>query len=180
MKTSLCAGLLLSLTLALPALADDPPKADEIKVLKRADLKQFEGVWVMDVKTEKGWTGTIRATITLYDAGSAKENFGSILYSYALKKGRDETSVENAPGGGIGFAGVTRGKAMFLVTAKREGFLPKVPFKVDPKAELSAPVTISDDKLTLDVSKSVKHFCFPFDSFDLDWSKLTFTKAKKN
>src|SRR4051794_15211080 len=129
MKLRCYAGLLVGLTVVIQAQAADPPKAGDVKVLKRADLKRFEGAWVMDVETKKGWKGTIRATITLYDAGSAKENFGRILYDYDLERGGEKSSIRNAPAGGIGFAGVSRGKTTLLATAEREGFGPTVPFE---------------------------------------------------
>lgn len=151
-----------------------------VRVLKRADLKPFEGTWVMAVDTKKGWKGTIRATVTVYDAGSKNENFGRILYAYDLARGNEKSVIENAPAGGIGFAVVSRGKKLSLVTAEREGFGPTVPFKVDPKPALSAPVTVTEDKLVLDCSTSAKAFCFPFDDFDLDWGKLEFTRVKKD
>ena len=134
----------------------------------------------MAVDTKKGWKGTIQATITLYAADSKNENFGNILYNYDLTRGAERSGIENAPSGGIGFALVSRGKKLSLVTAEREGFGPELPFKVDPKPALSAPVTIAEDKLVLDCSKSAKAFCFPFEEFDLDWAKLEFTRAKKD
>jgi hypothetical protein len=167
------------LTLVLQARADDKPKDAGFTVLTRADLKKFEGVWLMKVQTKQGWKGTIRATITLYPAGSKEKDFGRILYDYDLARGQEKKSIRNAPIGGIGFAGVTRGKKMLLVTSEREGFGPTVPFKVDPKDVLSAPVTLAGGKLRLDVSKSQKHFCFPLSGFDLEWGRLEFTKGKK-
>jgi len=179
MKPFCHAMILVSVSLVVHARGDDQPKWDDFKVLKRAELKQFEGVWVMKVETKKGWKGTVRATITLYDAGSNKENFAHISYNYDLTRGKEAISVENA-GGGFAFAGVSQGKRLLLVTAERKGFGPTVPFKVEPKQELTAPTTITKDKLQLDLSKSAKHFCFPLKKYDLDWAKLTFTKAKKD
>ena len=161
-----------------PAPADDTPKAD-YKTLKRADLKPFEGAWTMEVKSKTGWKGTIRATIALYDAGSPKENFGRIFYNYNLARGSEKRSLEIAHIGGIEFAGVRQGKTTLLVTAEPEDIGPTVPFKVDPKAEFSAPVMLADGKLRLDVSKSLQAFCPPFADMYLDWAKLEFTKVNK-
>jgi hypothetical protein len=154
-------------------------KAKDFTVLMRADLVKLVGVWEMKVQTKKGWKGIVRATITLYPAGSKEKDFGRILYDYDLARGKDKMSIQNAPLGGIAFAGVKQGNRLLLVTAEREGLGPTVPFKVDPKPDLSAPLTLTDGKLVLDVTRSVKPFCFPLTGFDLEWGRLQFTKGKK-
>ena len=177
-KSYCCTALLVSISLAMQVRGDDRPNAEDFKVLKRADLKQFEGVWVMKVETKKGWKGTIRATIALYDAGSKEEDFARVTYDYDLARGKETSSIKNAPLGGIAFAGVSQGKKLLRVTSEREGFEPTVPFKVEPKKEMSAPVTVTKDQLQLDVSRSVKSFCFPLSDFDLEWDRLEFAKSK--
>ena len=178
MKLCCWSSVLLGLAFGVQARGDDKPKAEDVKVLKRADLKQFEGVWELKVNTKKGWKGTLRATIALYDAGSKEENFARITYDWDLARGKETSSMKNAPIGGIAFAGVSQGKKLLLVTSEREGFEPTVPFKVEPNKEFSAPATVTKDKLQLDVSKSVKSFGFPLSDFDLEWRRLEFTKSK--
>jgi hypothetical protein len=163
----------------MPSWADDKEKKEEVKVLTRADLKNLEGVWEMNVSTKMGWKGTIRATIKMYAAGTKEEGFGAIRYDYDLVRGAEKSSIRNAPGDGIEFAGVSRGKNLLLVTMEREPGI-EAPFKVKVTEELTAPITLSGDKLQVDVSKSKKHFCFPMTDFDLEWNRLEFTRRKKD
>jgi hypothetical protein len=177
MKLYCYAMILVSMALVVPSHRAQQPKGEPFTVLERADLKQFEGVWVMKVETKKGWKGTIRATITLHEAGSKMEKFALLRYDFELARGKDSIKVENA-GSGFAFAGVRQGKKLLLVTHERDGIGPTVPFKVEPKQELSAPTTITKDKLQLDFSKSVEAFCFPLSKYDLEWDQLKFTKGK--
>src|SRR5947209_7996008 len=100
MKSYCCVALLVSIPLAMQARSADQPDAGAFKVLKRDELKPFEGVWVMKVETKKGWKGTIRATIARYDAGSKQEDFARITYDYDLAHGNETSSIKNAPLGG--------------------------------------------------------------------------------
>jgi hypothetical protein len=176
------AGYLLSVAcLAVGVGAEaQKKKGQDFTVLKRPDLEKLAGVWEMKVDTKKGWKGTVRATITLFPAGSKEENFALILYDYDLVRDKDKSSIRNAPLGGIAFAVMRRGQMLLLVTAERKGIGPTVPFKVVLKEELSAPITVTKDKLEIDVSKSAKHFCFPMMDFDLPWNQLRFIKNQKN
>jgi hypothetical protein len=180
MKARYWVGMLLVVPLVTQVRADDKSKGTDFAVLTRADLKKLEGVWLMKVQSKTGWKGSIRATIKLYPDRADEKDFGNILYDYDLTRGQEKSSIRNAPLQGIAFAGVMRGKQMLLVTAEREGIGPTVPFKVEPKEELSALVALADGKLRLDVSKSRQHFCFPMTDFDLEWSRLEFTRVKKD
>ena len=170
---------LLSITCLAAVGANAQQKAADFSRLKRSDLEKLAGVWEMKVDSKKGWTGTLRATITLYAADSEQKDFALIRYDYDLVRDKDKLSIRNAPGGGIALAGVKRGEKLSLVTAVREGFVPDVPFEVKPTEELSAPFTVTGDALKLNVSKGVKHFCFPFADVDLEWGQLQFMKTKK-
>ncbi|HEX3314434.1 MAG TPA: hypothetical protein VHR72_06045 [Gemmataceae bacterium] len=91
-------GLFLIGCLVVPGSADDEKKGADFKLLSHADLKKNEGVWEMKVATEKGWKGTVRATIVLYPAGTKQEGFGYILYDCDMVRGKDKSSIRNAPG----------------------------------------------------------------------------------
>lgn len=153
--------------------ADDEPTA-----LKRADLEKLEGVWELKADPKEGYKGTVRATITLYKADGKAADFGRILYDFDLTDGSDKLAFANAPSGGISFTGVKRGKTTALVTSTM--FARPAPFKVEPTDNLSAPFEVKDDKLTLDLSKSLKAFVpSSVSKMKIDWSKATWEKVKK-
>jgi hypothetical protein len=154
-------------------------KGDPPVVLKRADLTALEGVWELKASPKDGWTGTVRATIALYEAGSkATADFGNILYDYDLTKGKDRIRVTNDPTGGVSFAGVRRGKVQALVTSKK--FARPAPFKVEPADDLTAPFALASDKLTLDLSKGLQAFLpDTLREMKIVWGKSTWEKVKE-
>jgi hypothetical protein len=171
--TSLVGALIFSACTFAPLQAGDEPIA-----LTRAELEKLEGVWVLKAEPKEGWKGTVRATITLYPVDGKAADFGRIYYDCDLADGSNKLKIANAPSGGISFAGVKRGKTMALVTSKT--FARAAPFKVESADSLSAPFEIKDDKLTLDLSKSLKAFVPGTASeMKIDWSKATWEKIKK-
>lgn len=101
-----------------------------------------------------------------------------MLFDYELTKGNDKFTVSNDPTGGISFAGVRRGNAEALVTAKR--FARPAPFQVTATDELTAPFELKGDKLTLDLSKSLKASVpEQVREMKIDWSKMTWERVKK-
>ena len=156
---------------------DDKRKAPT--VLKRADLEKLEGVWELKADPKEGWKGTVRATITMFKADGKAADFGRIQYDFDLADGAKKLKVANAPSGGISFAGVKRGKTMALVTSQ-QFVRSAAPFKVEATDALSAPFEVKDDKLTLDLSNSLKAFVpGSVGEMKIDWSKATWEKVKK-
>ena len=172
MRSGLIGAILISACAVAALRADDEPTA-----LKRADLEKLEGVWELKADPKEGWKGTVRATITMYKVDGKTPDFGWILYDFDLTNGSNKRKVSNAPGGGISFAGVRRGKTTLLVSL---GQFAQPPFKVDVKDELSAAFEVKDDKLTLDLSKSLKAFApGTVQEMKIDWGKATWEKVKK-
>jgi hypothetical protein len=176
MRTGIAGGVLVLCCLVAQGRPGPQDKPGEAVRLKRADLAKLEGDWELKVDTKKGWKGSIRANFVVYPEDSREAGFGRILYHFDLIHGDNKLKVQNSPIGGVPFAGVKRdGKLLLVTDADRR----PAPFKVKVVEELSAPFSVADDRLTLDVSKSLKAFCATFTDVDLDWGKLVLVKMKK-
>ncbi|MBY0526292.1 MAG: hypothetical protein K2R98_23060 [Gemmataceae bacterium] len=168
---------LMRVMLILSCLAGAARADDEPTTLKRSQLEKLEGGWQLKADPKEGWKGTVRATITMYQADGKAADFGRILYDFDLTDGLNKSKVANAPRGGVSFAGVQQGKSMLLVTSKQGQF---APFKVEVAEDASAMFEVKDDKLTLDLSKSLKAFVpGTVREMKIDWSKTTWEKVKK-
>ncbi len=169
-------GVFVAIPLAIGTV-NGGDKKEKLTILKRADLQKLEGMWELKAEPKEGWKGRVRATIKLYPAGGEAADFGNILFDFDLTNGKSKLKVSNAPAGGIDFTAVKRGDTQALVTDKN-GDSP--PFKVKATDGLIAPFEVKGDKLTLDLSKSLKAFV-PGTARELkiDWSKTTWAKVKK-
>jgi len=145
----------------------------EVTQLSRTELEKLAGTWELKVDTKDGWKGVVRANIVLYARGSAQERFGSITYDVDVSH-PDDQQLQAKNARGPQFTAVRYGDKLLLVTSKE-----RAPFKIQPTDETTAPLTLADDQLTLDVSKSSGRFCGPFSGLDLDWAELRFVKPEK-
>ena len=141
------------------------------KRLTEADLAKLRGAWELKVDTKAGWKGSIWLHIIVAAPGHEREGFGFLVYDAELI-GPERVFLRNS--GGMGFAGVRKGDAWALVAGGRP------PFEVKPTAELMAPFTVANKKLTLDLSRSRSRF-WPkkLPELDLDWSKLEWTASDR-
>lgn len=172
MRLAFVGGLVLVVGLGGAGARDAPV------VLKRADLEKLEGTWLLKNQPTEGWKGTVRATIRLNKADGSNADFARILYDYDLANGDQKFGVSNAPAGGVAVALVRLGKAEVLVAPKDFGR--PAPFKVVPADDLSAPVELKGDTLTLDLSKSRTAFVTgTLRELKIDWAKTTWERAKK-
>jgi hypothetical protein len=145
-------------------------------VLRPADLQKLEGAWEMKVDDKSGWKGTIRLVIRFSPRDAKSAYPGRLIWALDLAQGA-ETLQANLSGIEIG--GVKQADQQKLVTIPITDVMP---LEINPAEEFSAPFTVTDDKMTLDLSKSRKHFC-PQGIFEkelkLVQGKVELVKTKK-